>query len=196
MEEERFYLEENSKLCSFHGIICRHDYILNVMYICIMQLIVTVPYMFWYMTNASTILDIYNPHAMIIKMPLLLKLWVFAGTAAILPISLSNMIRRLNDICGKVNKVLNGFAIAYCIITAFAMYLLPSIFIYLLSAAAFLIGLLLMCIPGAITSKKEYNSPYLVWQYSEMVTDPILNNEPFSNIFDFIEHSYDSFLQF
>ena len=26
-----------------------------------------------------------------------------------------------------------------------------------------------------------------------MVTDPILNNEPFSNIFDFIEHSYDSF---
>ena len=43
------------------------------------------------------------------------------------------------------------------------------------------------------TSKKEYNSPYLVWQYSEMVTDPILNNKPFSNIFDFIEHSYDSF---
>lgn len=45
------------------------------------------------------------------------------------------------------------------------------------------------------TSKKEYESPFLVWQYSEMVTDPILNNKPFSNIFDFREYGYDSFYE-
>ena len=45
------------------------------------------------------------------------------------------------------------------------------------------------------TPKREYDSPYLVWQYSEMVTDPILNNKPFSTMFDFNERGYDSFYE-
>lgn len=45
------------------------------------------------------------------------------------------------------------------------------------------------------TSRAEFDSPYLVWQYSEMVTDPILNSEPFLNMFDFVERSYDSFYE-
>ena len=44
--------------------------------------------------------------------------------------------------------------------------------------------------------KREYDSPYLSWQYSEMVTDPILNNAPFNKIFDFLEErGYDSFYE-
>ena len=45
------------------------------------------------------------------------------------------------------------------------------------------------------TPRREYDSPYLVWQYSEMVTDPILNNKPFSQIFNFNERGYDSFYE-
>ena len=45
------------------------------------------------------------------------------------------------------------------------------------------------------TPKYEYDYPYLVWQYSEMVTDPILNNKPFSTMFDFNERGYDSFYE-
>ena len=45
------------------------------------------------------------------------------------------------------------------------------------------------------TPKYEYDSPYLVWQYSEMVTDPILNNKPFSKKFNFNERGYDSFYE-
>ena len=45
------------------------------------------------------------------------------------------------------------------------------------------------------TPRREYDSPYLVWQYSEMVTDPILNNKPFSTMFDFNERGYDSFYE-
>lgn len=43
--------------------------------------------------------------------------------------------------------------------------------------------------------KREYDSPYISWKYSEMVTDPILNNKPFTDLFDgvFIEKGYDSF---
>lgn len=47
------------------------------------------------------------------------------------------------------------------------------------------------------TPREEYDSPYLIWQYSEMVTDPILNNKPFSDLFGtvFKEQSYDSFYE-
>ena len=45
------------------------------------------------------------------------------------------------------------------------------------------------------TERQEYEAPYLVWQYSEMVTDPILNNLPFKNIFPFNERGYDSFYE-
>ena len=45
------------------------------------------------------------------------------------------------------------------------------------------------------TNREEYDSPYLPWKYSEMVTDPILNNKPFSDIFKFHEQSYDSFYE-
>ena len=43
------------------------------------------------------------------------------------------------------------------------------------------------------TPRREYDSPYITWQYSEMVTDPILNNKPFIDMFDFEEKGYDSF---
>ena len=45
------------------------------------------------------------------------------------------------------------------------------------------------------TPRREYDSPYITWQYSEMVTDPILNNKPFIDIFDFNEKGYDSFYE-
>ncbi len=43
----------------------------------------------------------------------------------------------------------------------------------------------------------EYDSPYITWQYSEMVTDPILNNKPFSDIFGdvFVERGYEYFYE-
>lgn len=45
--------------------------------------------------------------------------------------------------------------------------------------------------------RREYDSPYISWKYSEMVTDPILNNKPFSDMFRdvFIERGYDSFYE-
>lgn len=44
-------------------------------------------------------------------------------------------------------------------------------------------------------SRNEYEAPYLSWQYSEMVTDTILNNKPFTSTFNnaFKERSYEYF---
>ena len=45
--------------------------------------------------------------------------------------------------------------------------------------------------------RREYDSPYISWKYSEMVTDPVLNNKPFSDMFRdvFTERGYDSFYE-
>ena len=45
------------------------------------------------------------------------------------------------------------------------------------------------------TPRREYDSPYITWRYSEMVTDPILNNTPFADMFNFEEKGYDSFYE-
>ena len=43
------------------------------------------------------------------------------------------------------------------------------------------------------TPRSNFDPPYMEWRYSEMVTDPILNNKPFNELFDFTEKGYDSF---
>lgn len=45
------------------------------------------------------------------------------------------------------------------------------------------------------TPRRRFDSPYLEWKYSEMVTDPILNNKPFNELFYFKEKGYDSFYE-
>ena len=45
------------------------------------------------------------------------------------------------------------------------------------------------------TPINHFDSPYLEWKYSEMVTDPILNNKPFNELFSFEEKGYDSFYE-
>ena len=44
-------------------------------------------------------------------------------------------------------------------------------------------------------SNEKYNFPFIEWKYSEMVTDPILNNSPFKEIFSFTEKGYDIFYE-
>lgn len=45
------------------------------------------------------------------------------------------------------------------------------------------------------TPRRHFDSPFNEWRYSEMVTDPILNNKPFTELFKFTEKSYDSFYE-
>ena len=46
------------------------------------------------------------------------------------------------------------------------------------------------------TPRIHFDSPFNEWKYSEMVTDPILNNKPFTELFKFTEKGYDSFYEF
>ena len=42
-------------------------------------------------------------------------------------------------------------------------------------------------------NKEEFESPYLIWKYSEMVIDPILNNKAIKKVIHVNAKSYDSF---
>lgn len=43
--------------------------------------------------------------------------------------------------------------------------------------------------------RREFDSPYVVWQYSEMVTDPILNSKEIKSVLNIDERAYDSFYE-
>ena len=43
--------------------------------------------------------------------------------------------------------------------------------------------------------RNEYDAPYMAWQYSEMVTDPILNSSRIKNILNVEEKAYDYFYE-
>lgn len=45
------------------------------------------------------------------------------------------------------------------------------------------------------TYRRCFDYPYIELEYSEMVTDPILNNKPFNSLFQFTERGYDSFYE-
>lgn len=150
-------LEVNSKLVAFEGIIGRRDYALNIVYISMLNLLITLPYSFWVMKNAQSSSELFNIGTMLTSMPILLKLWVLVGTAAILPLSISNLIRRLNDICGKVNKNLNFFFAALLVIFAYATYVLPFILTMFMSFICFVAGVILLFTPGKITSQMPYD---------------------------------------
>ena len=45
------------------------------------------------------------------------------------------------------------------------------------------------------TPRRHFDPPFNEWKYSEMVTDPILNNKPFNELFKFTEKGYDSFYE-
>lgn len=44
-------------------------------------------------------------------------------------------------------------------------------------------------------SRREFDSPYIPWQYSEMVVDPILNSKEVNNIININAKAYDSFYE-
>ncbi len=45
------------------------------------------------------------------------------------------------------------------------------------------------------TKREEFDSPYLIWQYSEMVTDSILNTQVINKTINVKEKSYNSFYE-
>ena len=149
-------LEINNKFVSFNGVIGRRDYLINIIFICLIGSIFSVPYTIWIMANVVTIGDMFNIGKIFLDAPMLLKIWVLLGTSLTLFLSLSNMFRRLNDICGRVSNTVNISCAIFIILSAFGYILVPAL-AYLGSLIAMIIGLILIFTPGKITGKLPYD---------------------------------------
>ena len=160
MEENK--LQINEKLFSFEGIIGRHGYFLNIVIISALSALITLPYTGYIYTHIGTFTDLLNIQKMFFNAPILLKLWVFFGTAIVCLLTVSNIFRRLNDIFGDSKT---GRNVAFCTINVLASFsfLMPLFIGIIFSSLYFVLNIVLLFTRGKITQtlpydyKKEFN---------------------------------------
>lgn len=149
-------LRLNTKLLGFDGVIGRRDFAINIIYLCMINMLFTVPLSFHFASSAETILDFFALNKLFYSAPTLLIIWVLLGSGVVFYVSLSNWIRRLNDINGFVNKTANIAIGALAFIGAFS-FLLPSGGMLLISCINSIIFLVLLFKKGKITGKFPYD---------------------------------------
>lgn len=155
-------LRLNTKLISFDGIIGRRDFAINIIYLCMINTLFVIPLIWYFASNIESIFDIFSLNKFFYSAPWLLIFWVLAGTVAIFCASLSNWIRRLNDINGFVNKTANIVLGVFAFLGAFG-FVFPFKFLFLIGLINFIIFLVLLFKKGQITKnfpqdfRKDFN---------------------------------------
>lgn len=149
-------LRLNTKLISFEGILGRRDYLLNVVYICMISALFTTPLSIGFVNNIETFLDVFSPAKIFWNLGWFLKLWTLAGTAFVVYINISNITRRLNDINGCVNKDSNIVICSLFALGAFG-FAMPFGLLVLFSCINFFLFLFLLFKRGKITGNYPYD---------------------------------------
>ncbi len=149
-------LDYNSKFIGFKGVIGRHDYFLNLIYLLSINLFFTIPYSIWLYSKINSFEDMLNTSKYFTESPILLKSWILIGTLFITIVMVSNIFRRLNDINGKVNNILNILYSIPFILTCFT-YFMPLICQITVAILCFIMGLILLFKSGKETSQLPYD---------------------------------------
>lgn len=149
-------LSYNSKLLAFDGYIARRDYIVNLLLITMVVVTLLFPYSIWLMTQMGNFIDFFTVGGIMKKAPLLLQCWVFLCTAVSCYFCISNIIRRLNDINGKVNTVINSICSILIIIAAFSMYF-PMQYVCILGLINFILTMVLYFKRGKLSGQMPYD---------------------------------------
>ncbi len=149
-------LRLNTKLLGYEGVIGRRDFAINIIYLCMINVLFTTPLMWHYASSAETMFDFFAFNKLFLSAPALLVIWVLLGTIGVLYVSLSNWIRRLNDINGFVNQTANIVIGFFAVLGAFS-FLLPFGAMLLISCINSVIFLILLFKKGKITGKLPYD---------------------------------------
>ncbi len=149
-------LRLNTDFIGFEGIIGRRDYFINILYTAMISTLATIPVTWSLLSNMETAKDAFNFGKLFSGMPVLLKIWYILILIFCLFVFISNIIRRLNDINGKINTSANIAVSVLFIINSFAMFLTPP-FMYIFALISFAAGLFLLFKKGAITGKYPYD---------------------------------------
>lgn len=147
----------------FQGIIGRREFFLNIfVFLYSINQLVSLPFSLWIYTHIQTFEDFFHLNKMFISAPILLKIWVILVSLGSCVIFLSNMVRRLNDINGKVNNFVNIICSLLFIMSALC-FLMPTGTVSLVWFIGFVVGLILIFQKGKITSqypkdfRKDFN---------------------------------------
>lgn len=154
MEDNK--LQSNTKFFSFEGFLGRRDYFLNIIYICAINTIVTLPYMTYLYNHMSTLEDVFKFNKLFLGAPLLMQMWIFLGSVGVCILSLSNIFRRLNDICGEENTTLKILC-ATIVIAGNLFFLFPLSVNLTLALFAIIMGLILLFKRGKLSSTLPYD---------------------------------------
>lgn len=149
-------LRLNTKLIGFDGIMGRWDFCLNFVYLCMIGTLFSLPASGYVMSHIGTFSDFFSLNAVFWEAPGLLKIWVLPGTAFVLYIGISLIIRRLNDINGKVCRDTNVIVATLYALSSFGL-LFPVGISFLLYLINFAILLYLIIAKGKITGKYPYD---------------------------------------
>lgn len=149
-------LRLNTKLLGFDGVIGRRDYFLNLIYILIIATLLTLPYTISMLTNAETLLDLFNSPATFVQSSIFLKIWTILAFGFIAYLDMGLSIRRLNDINGKANKPLNIVMAVFTVLTSFSL-ILPLGLMSITNFVAFIVTSILLFKNGKVTSKFPYD---------------------------------------
>ncbi len=149
-------LRLNTKLLGYDGVISRRDFAINIIYLCMINVLFTTPLMWHYASSAETMFDFFAFNKLFLSAPALLVIWVLLGAIGVLYVSLSNWIRRLNDINGFVNQTANIVIGFFALLGAFS-FLLPFGAMLLISCINSVIFLVLLFKKGKITGKLPYD---------------------------------------
>ena len=122
----------------------------------VISTLATIPVTWSLLSNMETMGDAFNYVKLFSGMPILLKLWYVLVSTVCLFIFISNIVRRLNDINGKVNKSINTVVSMLFVFQPAAIFL-PFPILCTLGIIIFILGLFLLCKKGTITGKYPYD---------------------------------------
>lgn len=149
-------LRLNTKLFGFDGIIGRRDFAINIVCLCMINALFTTPLMWYVASSAENLFDFFAFNKLFYSAPAFLVIWVLLGTAGVFCVSLSNWIRRLNDINGFVNKTANIVIGTFAFLGAFS-FIFPLGCTFLISCINLIIFLVLLFKKGQITKNFPYD---------------------------------------
>ena len=158
-------LRLNTDFFGFEGVIGRRDYALNYIKIAAFCLFFTLPFFTAMLKSAESFSDYFNYQKLFSQIPLAIIIWFFIGILISSVLYVSNSVRRLNDITGKINTALNIFCSLLLCFGCFSYLLIPFIlnsFVYLgiyvfLNLIACVMYFILFFEKGKVTGKYPYD---------------------------------------
>lgn len=152
MDSENMELKINNKFFGFYGAIGRREFILNALYLGMICAFLMLPYSLWswwtISKNPNAILDIKT---LMHSMPFFIMIFYAAAVIINAVISFGLYSRRISDLAGKPQNIINYLITLGIVFCEFAHVIFPNVGTLALNMLIIVVVLFFMCIRGEYT---------------------------------------------